>query len=95
MPVTRADVEHVAALARLVFDEAARERMQAQLNRILEHVDTLQRLDTTDVPPLAHPFAPAAPFRADEVRSADLSEALLNIAPKRAGRFVAVPLVLD
>ena len=95
MAVTRADVEHVAALARLQFDEAGLARIQDELNAILNHVDTLQRLETADDPPLAHPFAPTAPMRADECRASGLSEALLAIAPKRAGRFVAVPPVLE
>ncbi len=95
MAVTRADVEHVAALARLEFDEPALARIQSELNAILDHVDTLQHLDTTDVPPLAHPFAPDAPLREDQAGPSGLSDALLDIAPRRVGRFVAVPPVIE
>lgn len=95
MAVTSADVDHVATLARLAFDDEARERLQAQLNAILEYVDTLQALDTTDIPPIAHPFAPRAPLRPDRVQPSALSDALLAIAPKRSGRFIAVPRVIE
>lgn len=95
MPVSRSDVEHVAALARLTFDEAALAQMEAQLNSILDHVDTLEGLDTAGVEPLAHPFAPAAPMRADATQPSDTAEALLNLAPRRTGRFIAVPPVIE
>ena len=95
MPVTPEDVRHVAALARLEFDADARARLQAQLNDILAHVDTLQRLDTRDVPPTSHPFAHDAPMRPDTPEASPLSDALLDIAPRRSGRFIAVPRVIE
>ena len=95
MSVTRDDVLHVAALARLQFDEAALAKMEDQLNTILAYVDTLQQLDTVDVPPTAHPFPAAAPLRADTTAPSALSEALLDLAPERADRAIAVPPVIE
>ena len=95
MSVTRDDVLHVAALARLEFTDAALARMETQLNAILDYVDTLQQLDTTDVEPTTHPFATAAPMRADTTAPSTLNDALLDIAPRRTGRAVTVPRVLE
>lgn len=95
MAVTPEDVNHVAALARLEFDAEATVRLQAQLNEILAYVDALQRLDTRDVPPTSHPFASDAPMRPDTPEPSTLSDALLEIAPRRSGRFIAVPRVIE
>lgn len=95
MSVTHDDVRHVAALARLVFDEAATAAMADQLNTILGYVDLLQRAETGDVPATAHPFAEDAPMRDDTVEHSGLIEALLDNAPERDGRFVIVPRVIE
>ena len=95
MSVTHDDVRHVAALARLAFDEQSEGAMVEQLNAILGYVDMLQRADTGDIPPLAHPFADEAPMREDVARDAGLSAELLENAPERDGRFILVPPVID
>jgi aspartyl-tRNA(Asn)/glutamyl-tRNA(Gln) amidotransferase subunit C len=53
MKVTRQDVDYVAALANLALTDAERDRMLHDLNSILEYVDRLNELDTSDVPPMA------------------------------------------
>ncbi|MGH9677809.1 MAG: Asp-tRNA(Asn)/Glu-tRNA(Gln) amidotransferase subunit GatC [Candidatus Acidiferrum sp.] len=52
MKVTLQDVEHVADLANLELTEEERTRMLKDLNSILEYIDRLNRLDTSNVPPM-------------------------------------------
>jgi aspartyl-tRNA(Asn)/glutamyl-tRNA(Gln) amidotransferase subunit C len=52
--ITRADVEHVARLARLALTPDELERMQAQLSGILEYIDKLAALDVQGVEPTSH-----------------------------------------
>ena len=54
-PLTRADVEHVARLARLALSEAEIEHFTGQLDAILEHAAQVAALDTADVPPTVAP----------------------------------------
>ena len=49
MSLTRADVDHVALLARLGLDDGERERIGAQLDVILQHISRLQQVDTSAV----------------------------------------------
>ena len=42
MSVEREEVERIAALAHLQFDEAELERLTAEMNQILEHADVLR-----------------------------------------------------
>jgi len=53
MKVTDKDVAYVAELANLDLTEEERVGMLRDLNSILDYVDRLNQLDTTDVPPMA------------------------------------------
>ena len=53
MKVTEKDVAYVADLANLELSAEERTRMVRDLNSILGHVDSLNALDTKDVPPMA------------------------------------------
>ena len=91
MAISRDDVLHVARLARLALREDEIERLQEQLNAILEAVGKVSELDLADVPPTSHPLALVNVFGADEPRPClPVEEALAN-APEREGDFFRVP----
>ena len=91
MAITRDDVLHVARLARLALREDEIERLQGQLNAILDAVGKVSELDLADVPPTSHPLALVNVFAPDEpAPSLPLEDALAN-APEREGDFFRVP----
>src|SRR5579864_1240748 len=53
MKVTEKDVSYVADLANLELTEQERSGMLRDLNSILDHIDVLNELDTSNVPPMA------------------------------------------
>jgi aspartyl-tRNA(Asn)/glutamyl-tRNA(Gln) amidotransferase subunit C len=53
MKVTEKDVAYVADLGNLELTGEERTRMVRDLNSILGHIDSLNELDTTNVPPMA------------------------------------------
>ena len=53
MKVTEKDVAYVADLANLELTQDERRGMLRDLNSILDYVDRLNELDTSDVPPMA------------------------------------------
>jgi len=53
MALTRAEVEHIAALAHLALDEDEITLYQEQLAAILDYVECLQAVDTDMIPPTA------------------------------------------
>lgn len=89
------DVRKVANLARirLTDDEAA--ALGPQLNHILAYVDSLQKLDTGDVTPTAHPHDAAMPLRADIAANANRREALQAPAPATDAGLYVVPKVIE
>lgn len=93
--ITRKDVEYVAGLAQLDLDEEAKERLVGELGAILEHMDKLNELDTSQVEPMMHALERTNVFREDAVQpSLDRDEALKN-APKTDGEYFLVPRILD
>jgi len=90
-----ATVRHVARLARLSVSDEELARFAEQLSSILDYVAQLNELDTTDVPPAAHPLPVKNVFRADEVREPWDAERALSNAPDRQNGFFKVPKVLE
>ncbi len=66
--IDRDTVRHVARLARLRLDEAEEARMETELNGILGHVEHIQGLDLTGVPPTSHVISLSNVLRPDEPR---------------------------
>src|SRR5260370_41877073 len=94
-PITRADVEHVAQLARLALDENELEQFTRELGVILEHAEDLAALDLDDVEPTAHPLPLVNVLRPGEVRARLSRDEVLAEAPAvEDGRF-RVPRILD
>lgn len=95
MAITRETVEHIARLARLELtaDEAA--RMERDLSKILDYVETLSGLDTSGVPETAHVAVDVAPLREDRTAPGVPTETALSQAPRTAGGGFAVPAFVD
>ncbi len=93
--ISRADVEHVAALARLGLTGEEIERMVSQLNSILEAINVLAAADTSMVGPTAQVIPLENVMREDVARPGLDREAALANAPLRDGDHVRVPVVLE
>jgi aspartyl-tRNA(Asn)/glutamyl-tRNA(Gln) amidotransferase subunit C len=94
MALSIADVEHVAALARLGLTDAEKERLRDQLSSILEHINALSEVDTDSIPPTAQVIALSNVLR-DDVATESLSrEVVLGNAPRHTDGFFEVDAVL-
>jgi aspartyl-tRNA(Asn)/glutamyl-tRNA(Gln) amidotransferase subunit C len=88
-------VLHVARLARLELNELEVDRMQRDLNGILEYVNQLSELDTTNVPATTQVAVVAAPFRADRPVPSLPHDLEVNQAPRSSADGFAVPAFVD
>jgi aspartyl-tRNA(Asn)/glutamyl-tRNA(Gln) amidotransferase subunit C len=95
--IDRAQVRHVARLARLSLSAEEEERFAAQLGHVIEYIERLQAVDVSGVEPLA--FAgdaqAAAPLREDEPRPSLPRETVLEQAPEQDGKAFVVPRILE
>lgn len=93
MHLSTADVEHIAELAKLALTPDEIEQYRRQLSDILEHFETLVRVDTSSVPPTASVLPLRTVMRADRVRpSLPTVDALAN-APDQADGYFRVRAV--
>lgn len=94
-PITRADVEHVARLARLALTEDEIARFTGELGAILGHAADLAALDLDDVEPTAHPLPLTNVTRPDEIRPSLPRDEVLAEAPAVEDSRFRVPRILD
>jgi aspartyl-tRNA(Asn)/glutamyl-tRNA(Gln) amidotransferase subunit C len=92
--LTRADVEHVAHLARLGLADEELARLEGQLNHILAQYTKLAELDTDAIPPTAQVIELENILREDVARPSLPVDAVLANAPERDGDFLVVPAIL-
>jgi len=95
MSLDRSQVENVAQLARLKIDENEMPDYVNSLSSILDLVDKMQAVDTTDIEPLANPLDAAQRLRADAVTEENQREALQSNAPQAEKGLFLVPKVIE
>jgi aspartyl-tRNA(Asn)/glutamyl-tRNA(Gln) amidotransferase subunit C len=92
--ISRDDVAYVAGLARLRLTDDELDRFTEQLAAVLDHAADVAALDTSGVPPTAHPLPLANVLRADTVvKGLDRDEVLAQAPAVEDGRF-RVPRIL-
>ena len=88
-------VDEIAHLARLEFDEKAKEEIIGDMNRMLSFIDKLSELDTANVEPLIYMTDEVNVMRDDEpIVSIAQADALKN-APKRDSDYYKAPKVIE
>jgi len=92
--LSRADVEHVAHLARLGLTDAELGRLEGELNHILDQYAVLARLDTDAIPPTAQTIELENILRDDVVVPSLPVDAVLVNAAATKGPFIEVPPIL-
>ncbi|MFC1644359.1 Asp-tRNA(Asn)/Glu-tRNA(Gln) amidotransferase subunit GatC [Candidatus Omnitrophota bacterium] len=93
--ITEDVVRYVAGLSRLSLSEEEIARFQSQLSRILDYIEQLNEVDTTDTLPTTHALSSMKNvFREDEVRASLPTEEALSNAPARKDNFFKVPKVI-
>jgi aspartyl-tRNA(Asn)/glutamyl-tRNA(Gln) amidotransferase subunit C len=95
MKITRAEVEHVARLARLELSEPELDTLTFQMDSILAYVEKLNALDTEGIIPTSHAVPMENAFRPDLLVPAIGVENALANAPKHAENFFRVPKVIE
>jgi len=95
MKLSRAEVEHIAELAKLGLTEEEKEKFREQLSAILEYAEMLQQLDTEAIPPTATVLPLQNVMRPDEVAPSFPREDILANAPDAAEGCFRVRAILE
>lgn len=89
------DLSYVARLARVTLTQEEINRFKAQLGKILEYIQVLNRLDTKETPPTTHPLPLTNVFREDVPQVSLKSEEVLKDAPQAKGSAFVVPKIIE
>jgi len=95
MPLTSAEVEHIAELARLSLTEQEKNLFQDQLSAILDYAAVLQGIDTSAVPPTATVLPLRNILRDDVVAPSLPTEDVLANAPAAVDGYFKVKAILE
>lgn len=95
MKADKDTLRKIAHLARLEFDPAAEQKMLDSLNDILNWVDQLNQVDTSQVEPLTHLSEEVNIMRKDEVKPPLPHDRGLVNAPKKDADYFRVPKVIE
>ena len=89
--ITDEIIDYVGILAKLELSLEEREEAKKDMGRMLDYIDKLGELDTTDVEPLSHVFPVENVFREDVVTNGDERERILSNAPQEKEGMFVVP----
>lgn len=94
MPISEADVRHVATLARLALTDEQVGKLTGELGSILGHIDELAKLDLAGVAPTAHPLEMTNSVREDVLVPGLSRDDALRNAPEAADGAFAIPRIV-
>ena len=98
MSISRKDVQHIANLARIELNAEEEVQFEKDLSGILEFVDTLNKVDTTNVDPMDGGTTLQNSMRQDSQVSEDLegkSANLIAAVPEKKENWVKVRSVFE
>ena len=94
MAVDNNTVDKIAELAKLKFDDASKEEIRADLNKMLDFVEKLNELDTKNVEPLIYMLDEEQVLRKDEVKGQVSQQDALKNSPDKDTDYFKVPKVI-
>lgn len=95
MKISKEMVKHIALLSRLQLHEKEIETYQEQLSRIIDYVEKLNEVNTSEIEPTSHVLALNNVFREDIVKNSISRQEALRNAPDSTDKFFRVPKIIE
>ena len=93
--INKEEVKKVAHLARLELNEHEINNHVEQLEKILEYIKQLEKIDTDSVLSTTRAIEVINVFRKDERKNSDCIEELLELGPSREDKYFKVPKIIS
>jgi len=87
-------ITNLSRLAKLKFDKTATEKMKSDLERILNFVESMSKVDTNGIEPLIYMNEEKGRLRLDEIANEISQQDALKNAPQKDSDYFKVPTVL-
>lgn len=89
------EVKKVARLARLELDESQIQHHAEQLEKILEYIKQLEKINTDNIPCTTRAIEVTNVLRKDEKNDYENVEEIIDLAPSRENKFFKVPKIIN
>ena len=93
--ISNDEVKKVAQLARLELNKSEINKHAEQLEKILEYIKQLEKINTESVPCTTRAIEVVNVLRKDEKKNYENSEEILDLAPSRENKFFKVPKIIN
>ncbi len=95
MSIELKDIENIAHLARLQLSAEEMQEAAGSISNILQLIDQMQAVDTSQLAPLAHAVDASQRLREDVVTEQNQREELQQLAPQTENGLYLVPRVIE
>ena len=95
MKIDKNTINKIARLSRIKLDDKESEDYIKDLNHILDWVEQLNEVNTSNVEPLSNISSSTLPKREDVSKDINSNEEILENAPDKLEGFFAVPKVVE
>ena len=95
MKISSEEVLKIARLAKLQINDAELEQYALDLSNIMSLVDQMNKVETKDIEPMAHPQDLVQRLREDKVTETNQREKFQTIAPLAEKGLYLVPKVIE
>ncbi|MEY4383999.1 MAG: hypothetical protein RI995_1541 [Bacteroidota bacterium] len=95
MKISQQEIEKIAHLARLELQPEKVEELKESINRVLDWMDALNAVDTSQVEPLVHITEALNHYREDEAKPTLDRAKALELGPDANDKFFKVPQVIE
>ena len=92
--ITEDEVKKVAELARLKLNNNQVKHHSKQIEKILDYINQLEKVDTNGVPSTTRAIEVINVLRSDANNKFEDRDELLNLAPARENDFFKVPKII-
>ena len=93
--ISKEEVQKVAQLARLELNVNEINNHAEQLEKILNYIRQLEKINTDDVTCTTRAIEVINVFRKDEKKNFDSTEELLELGPSREDKYFKVPKIIN
>ncbi len=93
--ITDETIDYVGILAKLELSREEKEAAKNDMSRMLDYIDKLNQLNTTQVEPMSHVFSMNNVFREDVVTNGDDRDNILKNAPEQKEGAFKVPKTVE
>ena len=95
MSVKKSEIAYISSLSKLKMEDAEMDNYTRQISEILEMIQQLEKVDTHDIEPMAHPLNMKQRLRLDLVTEENRRELYQKNAAVLEEGFYKVPKVIE